>query len=161
MKYKILIIILSLNFACNSSKRANNTQVVMPSAPVMVYKTSNNYFNKVPIILSADKSKIVSYPHPTDVKKGDKYATPTRLKKGYLLDNRGINLNVAFLKLTYEEYSKLNNTLPIDELKSMIIDDNPLIELYYCGYKSDFNNLEKQLNKTIKKGELDDYKRLK
>lgn len=161
MKYLILIIIFSLNFACNSLEQVNNTQVVMPSAPVMVYKTSNNYFNKVPIILSADKSKIVSYPHPTDVKKGNNYTIPTRLKKGYLLDNKGISLNVAFLKLTYEEYSKLNNTLPIDELKSMIIDDNPLLELYYCGYKSDFNNLEKQLNKTIRKGKLDDYKRLK
>ena len=161
MKYIILIIVFSLNFACNSTKQVNKTKSFVPSAPVLVYKTTNNYFNNVPIILSADKSKIVSYPHPTDIKKGDKYATPTKLKNDYLLDNRGIGLNVAFLKLTYEEYAKLDETLSIDELKSLIIDDNPLIELYNCGLKSDFGNLEKQLNETIKKGELDKYERLK
>lgn len=161
MKYIILILVFSLNFACNSTKQDNKTKSFVSSAPVLVYKTTNNYFNNVPIMLSADKSKIVSYPHPTDVKKGNKYATPTKLKNGYLLDNKGIGLNVAFLKLTYEEYAKLDETLSIAELKLLIIDDNPLIELYNCGLKSDFDNLEKQLNETIKKGNLDKYERLK
>lgn len=162
MKNKILILIfVCLNIACNTTKKLDATHPIFPSAPVLVYKTTNDYFNNVPILLSADKSKIISYPHPTDIKKGDKFATPTKLKNGYLLDNRGIGLNVAFLKLTYEEYSKLTELLSIDEMKLLIIDDNPLVELYECGYKSNFNDLENDLNKVIEKGKLDKFRQLK
>lgn len=161
MKYLVSVMILSLCFSCDSSKRTVNTDASMSSAPVMVYKTSSDYFYNVPITLSEDKSRIVSYPHPIDLLVGYNYATPTRLKNGYLLDNRGINSNVAFLRLTYEEYVKLESVLPLEELKSMVKDDNPLTELYFCGYKSGFNNLEKQLNRKILRGKLDEFERLK
>ena len=161
MKYTILIFILSFGIACNSSKKTSNKTSALPSAPVLIYKTTGDYFNNVPVLLSEDKSKIVSYPHPTDVKKGNNFTTPTKLRNGYLLDNRGIGTNVAFLKLTYKEYSELTEVPSLDKLKSLIIDDNPLTELYNCGLRSDYKDLVNQLNETIKTGKLDDYKRLK
>ena len=160
MKYILLILVFNFNIVCNSTKTTNNKNVTVPSTPVLIYKTTSDYFNKVPIILSADKSKIISYPHPTDLKRDNNFTTPTKLINGYLLDNRGLSVNSAFLKLTYEEYSKLETTLSLSELKELIIDDNPFSELYNCGLKSNFDNLEKQLNEAIKKKQLDKFKRL-
>jgi hypothetical protein len=147
-------------FACNPADKISSSpsQAV---APVFIYKTRNNYLDNVPVILSGDKKSIVSYPHPTDLKTGDTFLKPVRLKNGYLLDKKGINENVAFLKLTYEEYSKLNAPPDIKELRSLILDDDPLTELYYCGKRSDFDDIVKQLNREIKKGNLNTFKRLK
>lgn len=161
MRYIFLIFTITIGIACNSSKKTSNKSSVLPSAPVFIYKTKANYFSNVPVILSEDKSKILSYPHPNDVKKGKSFATPTKLENGYLLDNRGIGLNVAFLKLTYKEYSKLEEVPSLNELKSLIIDDNPLTELYNCGLRSDFENIVNQLNETIKTGNMDNFKQLK
>lgn len=160
MKYSIILFMISL-FACHPAARIT-TVPSQAGAPVFIYKTRNNYIDNVPVILSADKKSIVSYPHPNDLKTGDTFLKPVKLKKGYLLDNKGINEHVAFLKLTYEEYSQLDAPPDINNLKSLVLDDNPLTELYYCGKRSDFDDLIDQLNKTIKRGELDKkYKQLK
>ena len=74
--------------------------------PTIIYKTRADYSNNVPIILSEDKTVILSYPAPADLKPDGAFSTPTLLKNGYLLDNRGVNANVAFLKMSYQEYSK-------------------------------------------------------
>ncbi len=118
--------------------------------PVLVYKTKANYNNLVPVILSDDRTEIVSYPHPGDIKTGSGFSLPVILNDGYLLDNRGIGKNVAFLKMTYEEYTKLANAPSIKELYDNIVDKDPLIELCDCGVKSAFIDQTKQLNKLIK-----------
>jgi len=83
-----------------------------------------------------------------------KYSYPTQLEKGYLLDNRGINNNVAFLNMTYEEYSKLETVSSLDKLFSIIIDKDPLVEIYNCGNKYTFKNVISDLNKLISNNEL-------
>ena len=45
-----------------------NQKIGMASPPVIVYKTRNDYFDKVPVILSEDKTRIVSFPDPLDLK---------------------------------------------------------------------------------------------
>src|SRR5580693_4313855 len=67
-----------------------------PSA--VIYKTKGDYSKNVPVTLSDDKSKIVSYPAVQDIYYKGALAYPTPLAKGYWLDNRGINVNSAFLK---------------------------------------------------------------
>lgn len=126
----------------------------MPGPPAIVYKTKTDYFNLVPVILSDDKSKIVSYPAVSDIYRGGKYPYPTKLLNDYLLDNRGISKNVAFLNLTYEEYGKLQKTPTSDELFKKIIDNDPLLEIYKCGIKSDYKNIVKELNQMIREGKL-------
>jgi len=125
-------------------------QQVKALPPVIIYKTKSNYDKNVPVIMSEDKKDIVSYPDITDVYYAGKLAYPTQLANGYLLDNRGIGKNVAFLRFTYEEYSKLSSTPTKEELLGMIIDKNPLIELYNCD-KLPKNNIEK-LNEAISNG---------
>lgn len=129
--------------------------------PVLIYKTNKDYYQHVPIVLNDDKSRIISYPDIKDVVQNNTLAYPTRLENGYLMDNRGINENAAFLNITYKEYSKLAKTPSIDELKAMILDDNPFIELYFCGSRYDYNDVVTELNAKIANNELSGFKKLK
>lgn len=145
------IFLLFVLFGCKS-KQATNAEVenftpsFVPGPHALVYKTSKDYDKLVPVILSEDKSSIVSFPDPKDLLPGENYPQPTRLKKGYLLDNRGIGPNVAFLKYSYEEYSRMEAAPGPAELYDAILDKNPLKELCDCGNKSTFAQIEEQLN---------------
>ncbi|MDD2621757.1 MAG: hypothetical protein WC142_00775 [Bacteroidales bacterium] len=119
--------------------------------PIIIYKTKKNYNKNVAVILSEDKSTIVSYPDPKDVFRNGSYCYPTPLKRGYLLDNRGINKNVAFLSITYETYAALKSPLSLDEMKKMIIDDNPLKVIYRCENTFSQKKMIDELNHIIKK----------
>ncbi|MBM2816153.1 MAG: putative lipoprotein [Ignavibacteria bacterium] len=154
----LIIILLLTVLACRSNLNISKNREIKemdfspqfsPGPPAIVYKTKANYNNLVPVILSDDKTEIVSYPHPTDIKLGSGFSFPDTLNQGYLLDNRGIGINVAFLKLTYEEYSQLENAPTLKELIYLIIDKDPLIELCDCGNRKGFTNIIKQLNSII------------
>lgn len=114
--------------------------------PVIIYKTVEDYNSLVPVILNDEKTKIVSYPSIKDIKMSGK---PTELINGYLLDNRGISKNVAFLKYTYEEYAELPKTPNSDELFKMILSNDPLLEIYDCGKRNSFKDLIPELNQKI------------
>jgi len=115
----------------------------------IIYKTRKDYAQFIPVTLSEDKSEIVSYPHPKDVFRNGELAYPTELKNGYLLDNRGIDVNVAFLNVTYEDYSKMEKAPLLEELFSMILDNDPLLDFYYYGNRYTFKNEIADLNKLI------------
>lgn len=120
----------------------------------IVYKTKKNYRNLVPVMLSDDKSQIVSYPAPSDLKTEDGLATPAKLSKNYWLDNRGIGKNVAFLSMTYKEYAELKEVPSTTAMYQMIVDKDPLVSLCECGLRSQYKNPVKELNKLIKKKKL-------
>lgn len=159
----IFIALLVVFYGCKSKNNVKQESNQKPSefvpeyAPgpqALVYKTNGDYYNLVPVLLSDDKTEIVSYPHPKDLIVGADYLLPTLLDNGYLLDNRGIGKNVAFLKLTYQEYSELENPPTLPELYDYIIDKNPLTELCDCGNKTAFTDIDKQLNDLIGKKKL-------
>lgn len=125
--------------------------------PVIIYKTSKDYFNNVPVGLSDDKSSIVSYPDIADVFYQGELAYPTRLAGGYLLDNRGIGINSAFIKYTYEEYSRLNATPSAETIYNLIIDKNPFIEIYVLSCKKDTS----EINRLIFSGLKENCKKIK
>ena len=138
----------------NREKPAAMTEKTAAGPPTLVYKTRADYQNLVPVLLSDDKSQIVSYPQPSDVKTDNGFQTPTALHNGYLLDNRGIGPNVAFLKLTYEEYSNLSSLPTLPELYAAIRDKNPLTELCNCGNRLAFKDAEKEINALIDQKQL-------
>jgi hypothetical protein len=144
--------------ASASGKQAENT---LPSPPCIIYKTNGDFTMNVPVILSEDGASIVSYPDIKDVFYKGTLAYPTPLKEHFLLDNRGIGLQVAFLNITYETYSKLDKTPSPSELMAMILDKNPLMEMYQCGSRSQYSDPEKELNEIISSGKLGSCKRLK
>ncbi len=171
--YFILLTVFSgVITACTSSKKTDkatsndkemtetgNVGAVGP--PVIIYKTKADYYDKVPVILSDDKSKVVSYPGARDLYKGDKLALPTRLHDGYLLDNRGINENVAFLNISYEKFTKLQRVFTAGQLYEMILDKDPLTVMYNCGKKSKFKDEVPELNRIIDKGTFEGCTKLK
>ncbi|MCD4698374.1 MAG: hypothetical protein K8S16_19275 [Bacteroidales bacterium] len=141
-------------------KEEATTQVKAGPA-VIIYKTSGKYYNKVPVGMSEDKKAIVNFPGPKDIYYKGEFAFPTMLENGYLLDNRGIDENSAFLDITYEEYSKLKKAPSPGELFTKILDNDPFTEMYYCGSRFDYTNLEAELNEMISDGGLVAMKRLK
>jgi hypothetical protein len=173
MKYILLssMIILAM-VGCKSQQQNNDrsradkphekTQFMAVLPHVLIYKTKKDYSHNVPVLLSDDKMQIISYPHPTDLLIGENLALPAPLHNGYLLDNRGINNRVAFLKYTYEEYSTLKDVPTLQELQRSILDKDPLTELWDCGKKANFTDLQKQLNEWIDKDLLPEkFKRIK
>ena len=131
------------------SKSNKTNQMGVP--PVIIYKTKKNYAKNVAIIMSDDKTQILSYPDPSDVYKNGNYCYPTRLKRGFLLDNRGINKNVVFLSMTYEEYAKLKSAPSLEEMGKMILDKNPIKKMYQCGNRFQYQNIVAELNLIISK----------
>jgi len=129
--------------------------------PVIIYKTKKDYSNNIPVGLSPDKKELTSFPAITDIYYNGALAVPIRLNNGYLLDNRGIGTDVAFLSITYTEYSKLKNTPSADSLYSWIIDSDPLTEMFNCGSRYDYEDLVKELNLIIKNGEIRNFRKLK
>lgn len=93
--------------------------MIKSSLPMaVVYKTSGNYADNVPVTLNASRTALVSYPAPTDLTEG---STPLQLADGYLLDRRGVNANSAFLRLTYADYRALSQAPSPQALMEMII----------------------------------------
>lgn len=128
-----------------------NSEIISSEAlpHIIIYKTKKDYSKQVPVLMNKDKNDIVSYPAPSDLKNGGEYALPTLLSKGYLLDNRGIGPNVAFLDLTYEQYSLLKEAPDKKYLMSKIIDRNPLTEMWNCGTRTETKPDLQKLNELI------------
>jgi hypothetical protein len=155
--FTLIIIVFACRTMPNSRPEAPSAKIidrVTQQPPITVYKTKGNYNNLVPIRLSDDKTQIVSYPAPSDLKKEGEFLYPTELEGSLLIDNLGISKNTVFIKLTYEEYAALQNTLPLSELFKLIVDKAPFLEMYDCGNKQSFTNLKEQLNDQIRKGEF-------
>ncbi len=139
--------------SCNCMKNNKNDKT-NPSYAVqqtIVYKTIGDFGNLVPITMNESRTEIMSYPAPTDLNINGKPTTPTRLKNGYLLDNRGITANTVFLKYTYEIYSKFDNAPSLEEMMKSIAVKHPLTELINCGPRSQFNDEIKEINSLIDK----------
>ncbi len=144
------IIIVIFLLSCSS----NNKVVIhdfMSGPKAIIYKTKADYYNNVPVFLSDDKKTITGFPHPKDLMQKGKLALPTKLTKGYLLDNRGVGINTAFLKYSYQEYAKMKTHPKPEVLYHAIIDKDPITEIYDCGLRSDFKSL-KEINRLIRKG---------
>lgn len=147
----IAISILFLTSSCNCMKNQKSSESSQSYAvqQTIVYKTIGDFDNLVPITMNESRTQITSYPAPTDLTINGNLTTPTRLKKGYLLDNRGINTNTVFLKYSYQEYSKLGEAPEIKEMMQNIAEKYPLSELINCGPRSQFKNELKEINLLI------------
>ncbi|QMU28074.1 hypothetical protein [Adhaeribacter radiodurans] len=134
----------------NSAAATTGNQLDFSAGPpTIVYKTKQDYTDKVAVILTLDKTGIASYPHPQDIAKRGNKVKPLMLADGYLLDNQGINQNVAFTSYTFEQYAALPQAPSLEELKTRIIDKEPLQYMCHCGNRNQFTSLETTLNSFI------------
>ncbi len=128
--------------------------VGVPGPHLLVYKTKKNFKKLVPVLLSEDGKRIVTYPAPQDLAAAGKDAMPVSLKKGYLMDNRGIGTNVAFLNISYRKYAHMKEPLSQEKMMNMIKCKDPLEVLCDCGLRSGYPNPEAAVNKMIEDGTL-------
>lgn len=119
----------------NEERPVVMTQPVGAMPHVVIYKTTHDYSQNVPVIMDAARERIVSYPDPADLR-GD--CRPRQLEGGFLLDGRGIGENVAFLSYTYDEYSRLASAPSMSQLMNSIIDRHPISMIVDCGSRTDF-----------------------
>ncbi len=160
----ITVAFLIAHTGCKTKQPATAATAGGPAkagAPTLIYKTRADYNRFVPVTLSADKKEIVGYPAPADVYYNGKLAYPVSLNNGYLLDNRGIGPNTAFLKITYEDYAKLNSVPTLAELYTQIDDKDPIVEIYNLGDRSRFKNETAEINDLISKGALKKFTKIK
>jgi hypothetical protein len=143
----------------NSAMKDGKTSSASP--PCIIYKTKSDYSKNIPVILSDDRTRIVSYPDVKDVYFKGELAYPTALNDGFLLDNRGIGPNVAFLSITYDQYSKMLKTPSSGELFALIIDKYPLKEMYQCGTRNMYSDIESEMNRLISADSIKTFTKLK
>lgn len=103
----------------------------------------------------------MAYPSAKDVYYNGQLAYPTVLQNGYFLDNRGIGPNSAFLKLTYEEYSKMSDIPALASLYNQILEKDPFTEIYNLGDRTRFKDEVADINKIIAKGGLKKFTKVK
>lgn len=144
-----LLFLLTMILSCNATKMNSDFTKALPSA--IVYKTTGDYYQLVPITLNKTRDKVVSYPAPSDLYTDGKLALPVKLENGYLFDQRGINANTAFTSFTYETYSQMESAPSTSELIKSITDPNPFEEIYNCGKINEFKDPVKDLNRLIRK----------
>ena len=159
---------LAMSIACigckSSSPTAQVSTIVVPKqelkgstpaqamASAVVYKTTRDFSDCVPVTMDAKHEHIVSYPAPSDLYYKGQLAKPVALAEGYWLDNRGISEHVAFLDYTYEEYSQLSEAPGLEVLESKILERYPLTEMYVCGKRNSYTHEVEELNRLIKEG---------
>jgi len=112
-------------------------------APVIVYKTRNDYFNNISV--GYKNGKIISYPGPSDAI----HQRPILLADGYLLKKMEGNV---FLNTTIDEFINAKNNEDWYKYINInnILDYNPFIEIYDCPSGID----DYSLNKIILSGSL-------
>ncbi len=150
MKRLSIFLLLPLIFSCHATRDPGTAFRAM--APVIIYKTTADYEHNVPVILNAEKDRVVSYPAPADLFINGTLSLPVHLSGGYLLDRRGINANAAFTKYTYDEYARLKEAPSPEALLESIIDRDPFESMYSCGNQGSYDHLVRELNRKIRHG---------
>jgi len=149
----------STSTSSDHKELAGESAMALP--PCIIYRTKADYSKQVPVILSEDKTKITSYPDVSDIKKQGEKVYPEALSNGFLLDNRGIGPNVAFLDVTYDDFLNYSETPGADELFQQILDADPLLEMYQCGNRYQYEEMIAELNQLIEADKFSDCKKLK
>lgn len=145
--FGLLIILLS---GCHASRITPG--MLGDQAPVIVYQTRADFTRLVPVTMNAAKDRIVAYPAPGDLYHNAELSLPVKLKKGYLLDRRGISPNSVFTSYTYEEYSRLDAAPSIRELQERIIEKEPFVTMVDCSSIRGSDNPAGELKRLIDNG---------
>jgi len=133
-------------------RKPGHDPVYASQPPLYIYQTKADYHRFVPITLSEDRKTVISYPDPSDLRYG---IPPEKLARGYWLDTRGIALQVAYTNYTYKEYALLSAPPSLDTLVARLVDTNPLTRFCQCGSWYDYGNIKKELNRMIRKDQLE------
>ena len=143
-----MLVALFLTTSCAVRKKGPD----QASAPVVIYKTRQDYRKLVSVQLSDDGRSLSAFPAPSDVVN----QSPVELADGYLLKRMPGNV---FLSLTIEEYAGHYRAYTPEELYALIIDRQPYLEIYDCSACSSVDTAS--INRLIRQGRLEECKSLR
>lgn len=84
------------------SADADATAAYLPKA--VIYRTTGDCPELVPVSVDASGNALISYPAPSDLSQA---STPLQLADGWWLDRRGISPATRFTTYTYAQYSAM------------------------------------------------------
>lgn len=113
------------------------------TAPVVIYKTKNDYSNNISVLLSNDQTQVLAYPGITDAA----IQHPVPLANGYYLQEMVGN---AFTSYTFADYAAHGQNYNDADFLSHIADCAPFTE-YWVGCSS---RDTATLNNIIRNGQL-------
>ena len=113
-----------------------------------IYKTNGDYADRVPVTLNQARNAIVAYPAPSDLRDSE----PLKLADGFLLDRRGIGVNSAFTRWTYQEYAALPAAPSPKEILANIIPDARVTQLYEMPFTVGATDMTARCDSLIKAG---------
>lgn len=116
---------------------------------VLIYKTSGNFTDNVPIQLNESRTAVVSYPAPSDI---TAESAPVKLADGYLLDRRGISSNTVFTTFTYSQYSRLTAAPTAEELMKAVIPGSQVTEIVEMPFNITQTDAASLCNTLIREG---------
>ncbi len=156
----VFFIVILLLYSCKTHREippaavVNHADIVhfRPDSPMVIYKTRADYSQFVPVRMNADRTEIIEAPHPADLIHQGRLAFPVALNQGYWIDNLGITPDVAYLRFTIENYSKLDEPLSVEIMMRYILDAYPLTEMYRCGYRNEYRDIFKEVNVLVARG---------
>jgi hypothetical protein len=105
--------------------------------------------------------RITSFPDPADIRSQGKGVRPTGLNGGFLLDNRGIGPDVAYLSLTWEEYAAMNQAPNPETLSGLIAEKDPVVSMFRCHLPDRSEASIAKLNEMIRAGRFSDCEKIK
>ena len=154
MKTPLMIIILLGLIGCERFEIGTKDP-----GPMIIQKTKQNYNDFLSISLTADKSKVSSYPGPTDIDDKDK---PIKLANDY--QTSLIWLDYVYTDIRIEDWERILDSIHANNIQTSIflynhiIDFDPFIE-FYVDYERIVDYLPDTvfLNKIIKQEELLKY----
>ena len=146
MRKLIICFMVLLTTGCANKRLSSSESGCKMLRPVVIYKTSSDFSNFIPIGMNETKSKIVSYPGISDVSDNKR---PILLDNGYLFDRFGLSVNSVYTSYTYEEYKDLPKQPSLKDLQARIIEKKPFTEMYIYN-KSTFSIEE--LNQEVSNG---------
>ncbi len=158
-KFSTLTVAMSLIMATScsssgvSSKSASSEALPVGSIPeIIIYKTSGDFTDNLPVTLNSSRSAITSYPAPSDISVDA--STPVSLDGGYLLDRRGISQYTAFTTYTYQDYSALPTAPSVATLMESVIPGAVVTEIVRipAHYSSSVKEMTAICNQYIKRG---------
>ena len=139
---------LAVTTAC-STPRTN--AVTKPAGKVhampraVIYRTSGDCANLVPVVLSADGTSLTWYPDVRDIRAT---SAPMDAGDGWLLDRIGVGEHTVFLDYTLDQYRSLGTTPPASELIRHIKPDARVTEVIVLDMTT--SEAAEQLNKGVK-----------
>lgn len=92
----------------------------------VIYRTSGDCTDLVPVVLSADATSLTWYPDVRDIRAT---SAPLDAGDGWLLDRIGVGEHTVFLDYTLEQYRSLGTTPPASELMRHIKPDSRVTEV--------------------------------